>query len=416
MLDSIPLWPKIRARLCVGPLAPHLEGLVAEIQIQGYKSETVRRYILAADRLSAWMKRRGYLAEELDEVAVESFVKSLGRCRPSRVRIGRLPEVASGARKVASILWQQGVAGRWRASESHADRWLETYDEHLSRVRGLALGSRRIYLRYAKAFIDTKFCGHQIDWSIVTAKDVAAFVTREAARLQPSSCKAPVTATRAMLRFLVFSGATPEGLDGAVPTVRRWKQASLPRHLTASQVEGVLNCCNLTTSNRRRDRAILLLLVRLGLRSGEVVAIQLDDIDWREAIIRVRPGKSGKERLLPMSKEIGEALVSYLTDDRPPTTDRRLFLRSIPPYRGLHPSTVTSITKIAFKRAGITGVPLCSHTLRHTAATLMVRQGVPFKEVADILGHARLETTTIYAKLDLESLAGVALPWPEQLS
>jgi integrase len=219
-----------------------------------------------------------------------------------------------------------------------------------------------------------------------------------------------------MLRFLVFSGATPEGLDGAVPTVRRWKQASLPRHLTASQVEGVLNCCNLTTSNRRRDRAILLLLVRLGLRSGEVVAIQLDDIDWREAIIRVRPGKSGKERLLPMSKEIGEALVSYLTDDRPPTTDRRLFLRSIPPYRGLHPSTVTSITKIAFKRAGITGVPLCSHTLRHTAATLMVRQGVPFKEVADILGHARLETTTIYAKLDLESLAGVALPWPEQLS
>ena len=418
MLDSIPLWAKIRVRLCDGPLGPHLEDLVAEIQRQGYRPLTVRRYIQAADMLSVWMKRRGVSAEDLDEVAVERFVRSLGRCRSPRVRLGRLPEVASGARKVAGVLWQQGIAGRRRvtATESDTDRWLRSFDEHLARVRGLGSGSRRNYLRNARAFIDAKFGVDPIDWSTVTAGDIAAFVTRQAARLKPSSCKAPVTATRAMLRFLVFSGAAIEGLDGAVPTIRQWKQAALPRHLTADQVEAVLTCCSQGTPGERRDRAILLLLVRLGLRGGEAVAMQLDDIDWREGVIRVRPGKSGQERLLPMTKEIGEALVSYVTDGRPPSTDRRVFLRLIPPYRGLRPCTVTGIAKTALKRAGITGVPLGSHTLRHTAATLMVRQGVPFKEVADVLGHALLETTMIYAKLDLESLSGVALPWPEESS
>jgi site-specific recombinase XerD len=418
MLDTIPLWVRIRSRLRDGPLGPHLDNIIEGFQRQGYKPKTVRRYIHAADRLSVWMRRCGKAAEDLDEVAVEQFVSSRGRHRSPRVRIGRLPDVASGARKIAASLWQQGIATRRRvsATDSGVDRWLKSFDEHLDRVKGLSSGSRRIYLRYASAFIDAKFGVDPIDWSAVSAGDVAAFVTRQAAKLKASSCSAPVTATRAMLRFLVFSGEALEGLDGAVPTIRQWKQAALPRHLTAEQVEAVLDCCSQAAPTRSRDRAILLLLVRLGLRGGEVVAMQLDDIDWREGVIRVRPGKSGRERLLPMTEEIGESLVSYVTDDRPPSTDRGVFLRSIPPYCGLRPSTVSVIAKTALKRAGITGVPLGSHTLRHTAATLMVRQGVPFKEVADVLGHALLETTTIYAKLDLESLSGVALPWPEQSS
>ena len=205
-------------------------------------------------------------------------------------------------------------------------------------------------------------------------------------------------------------------MEGAVPTIRPWKHASIPRHLTADQVEEVLKCCGEGTPIRRRDRAVVLMLARLGMRAGEVAALRMKDIDWREGIIRVRPGKSGRERFLPMSAEVGTALVTYLSDCRHCSNDRSLFLRSCPPHRGLKPGGVSGIAKTALLRAGITGMPLGSHTFRHTVATLMVQRGVAFKEIADVLGHDMVETTLIYAKLDIKALSRVALPWPEVTS
>lgn len=159
-----------------------------------------------------------------------------------------------------------------------------------------------------------------------------------------------------------------------------------------------------------RDRAMVLLMARLGMRSCEVRQLQLEDVDWVAGVIRVHLGKSRYERALPLPEDAAVAIVSYLRTERPPSSNRTIFLRTCPPYVPL--SRIVGITGSVLKRAGITGTHIGAHHFRHTAATLMIRQGASFKEVADVLGHRSLETTAIYAKLDAHCLAQVALPWP----
>ena len=289
--------------------------------------------------------------------------------------------------------------------------WFQDFDGYLDRVAGLSAGTRRIYGRYATRFVARRFGGEAPDWPRITASDLVDFVLRETSSLKPSGCRAPVTATRAFLRFLAVRGLVREGLEAAIPPVREWKHARLPRHLTVDQVAAVLDSCSETTTVGRRDRAILALLARLGLRAGEVVGLDLEDIDWAHSQLRVRASKSGKERVLPLPHDVGVAIVAYLRTERPAAIQRAVFLRATPPHRRLgNSSTVSAVAKRHLRLAGIPAG--AAHALRHTAATLMVRRGVTFKEVADILGHARLETTAIYAKLDLEALARVALSWP----
>jgi len=286
---------------------------------------------------------------------------------------------------------------------------LQPFDEYLDRVSGVSVGTRQIYLLYARSFLQMRFGGAEPDWSALRAEDVADFVRAKAATVKTSL---PVTAVRALLRFLATTGAVRPGLDGAVPAVRHWKHASLPRHLTAEETEDVLGRCDEATSLGRRDRAILLLLVRLGLRAGEVAALTLDDLDWRHGHLLVRGTKSRRERKLPLPDDAGRAIVAYLRCGRPHQSHRAVFLQARPPFEPLKASGVTDVAQRALAKAGLSMTRPGAHVLRHTAATHMVRRGATFKEVADVLGHASLQTTGIYAKLDLETLARVALPWP----
>jgi site-specific recombinase XerD len=202
-------------------------------------------------------------------------------------------------------------------------------------------------------------------------------------------------------------------LEGAVPTLRQWKLAALPKHLSADELARVLEACDTQTAVGLRDRALLLLLARLGLRAAEALHLSLADIDWQEGRLLIRAGKSQRERLLPLSDEVGSALVAYLKKGRPKSHLSTIFLRACPPIGSLKSSSaVTTIVKSAMRRADVPTLGRAAHALRHTAATSLVAHGSSFKEVADILGHQHLVTTAIYAKLDLGRLAGVALPWP----
>ena len=179
------------------------------------------------------------------------------------------------------------------------------------------------------------------------------------------------TALHAKIRFLAIEGSVSPNLAKATPPVRQWRHTTLPKHFSSEQLEHV---------------------------------------DWAEGVIHVCLGKARRERILPLPEEVGAALVDYLRRERPPSSDRTIFLRSCPHYKPLR--TVFKPVKQVLRRAGISGSGVGAHHFRHTVATHMVRQGVPFKDVADILGHRKLDTTAIYAKLDLPSLDGVALPWP----
>jgi integrase/recombinase XerD len=212
------------------------------------------------------------------------------------------------------------------------DRWLADFDRHLDQVAGDARRTRSNYVRYARRLLTECFGAEEPNWSALQSEQVTDFVCKQAAKLQPSSCGQPVTAIRALLRFLVSRGVIRQGLERAVPPVLTWRHSSLPRHITSSEVERMIGANDPGTPLSLRERAVITLLAHLGLRAGEVIRLKLDDIDWLEGRLIVRAGKNHRERSLPLSQEVGNALVSYLRDARPATLHRELFLRPTPKF------------------------------------------------------------------------------------
>lgn len=416
MLESRNIWPQIATRIRRGPVGSCVDGYLAQLASEGYSKHGIRRHIQAVDRFGCWLAAQALQLCDVDERTVERFVAEFPRTPSARCPDGRISSVASGARRFARYLWDQGLAAPHSAERAATDteRWLALYDEHLCRVQGLTLGTRRQYLRYARRFAQQLFRSHALEWSAITADDISRFVQSQVGRLSPSNCRGPVTATRAMLRYLVANGTVPGGLEGAVPSVRQWKLASLPPHLSPRQLEQVITQCPRDTMLGLRDRAIVLLLARLGIRACEVAHLTLDDFNWHEGYVRIRAAKTGTERALPISDEVGHALADYLEARGAVVGSRVLFLRAAPPrHRSLSPGAVCCVARRALRRAGIEVNRAGAHVFRHSAATQMVRCGAAYKQVADVLGHALLETTAIYAKLDVHTLARVALPWPE---
>jgi site-specific recombinase XerD len=220
------------------------------------------------------------------------------------------------------------------------------------------------------------------------------------------------TALRSFFRFLFQDGQTDGDLARAIPAVPQWRLAEVPKYLEPEEVERVLRACQRDTTGGRRDQAILLLLARLGLRASEVIALELDDIDWRAGVLTVR-GKGCSHDSLPLPADVGQALASYLRHHRPPCTTRRLFVRTRAPHRGLaNPSSLSTIVTRALKRAGLRPAFTGAHVLRHSLATGMLRSGASLDEIGEVLRHRAADTTAIYAKVDVRGLRSLALPWP----
>jgi len=279
-------------------------------------------------------------------------------------------------------------------------------------VTGLALSTRQTYAHLVRRFITACFGVAPPDWPSLTAAQITTFVGQEAARRQNAGRKLPAVAVRSFLRFLVFRGALRPGLEAAAPAPPQWKYASLPSRLTPEDIERVLAVYHEGTASSRRNRAMLFLLARLGLRAQDVVSLCFDDIDWADGRLALRPGKTHRARHVPLPHDVGQAIVAYVHNGRPQSASRQVFVHSRAPFRSLTRAAVGAIVRQAFTRAGILVPPgIASHIFRHTVASQMVNHGASFKDVADVLGHQSLETTGIYAKLDLEALAAVALPW-----
>lgn len=291
---------------------------------------------------------------------------------------------------------------------------LANFDRHLEGRHGCAKGTRKNYQREAKAFLLRVFPTQSTDWSELTAGRVADYVGSRAQRLSIVSRQNPAIAIRSLLRFLAGEGLIRAGLEGAIPPIWRTKHATVPRHIAAEELECILALCSSEDRpGALRDRAMLLLCARLGLRPGEVLSLTLDHLNWNTGCLLIPAGKTSRGRLLPLPEDAGAALARYLKEERPVSDERAVFLSLVPPNKPLRSIQILiNWVNRLLRQAGI-GAP-CSgaYVLRHTLATTMVRNGASFKQVADILGHRSLTTTGIYAKLDLPSLAKVALPWP----
>jgi Site-specific recombinase XerD len=289
-------------------------------------------------------------------------------------------------------------------------KWLDRYQQHLERVLGLSSATQERYLLHAARLLKTLPANETINFSTLTSDRIVHFLQQDAEGRKGASSRVTVTALRSFLRFLVSQGLIVNGLETVIP-VRRCHPRGTPECLTENEVESLIDHVHDQTDKGKRNYAILLLLVRLGLRAKEVIGLRLDDIDWTGGTILVR-GKSGRERILPLQTDVGKAVLSYL-HIRPKTKYREVFLRHKAPVRPFQTHTAVSLlVRTLIADAGIQRQRSGSHLLRHTFATRMVNSGSSFFDVADLLGHQSLSTTAVYAKLDFTSLVQVALPWP----
>lgn len=247
---------------------------------------------------------------------------------------------------------------------------------------------------------------------VPSAADITKFVVRQADRVSPVRSALLVTALRCFFRYLHHRGEVSTDLSGCVPAVPNWSLSTLPRFLPTNDVERILECCGRNSSVGRRNYAILVLLARLGLRAGEVVGLNLEDIDWTTAQITIR-GKGGRSVPLPLVADVGAALATYLRDDRPCCVSRRVFIRHRAPLVGFaNASAISTLVMRAIKHAGVVSAHNGAHVLRHSLASNLLRQGSSLDEIGELLRHQSPNTTAIYAKVDVAALHTLALPWP----
>lgn len=299
----------------------------------------------------------------------------------------------------------------WRDSDNVVD----AFAEYLRGVRGQTVGTHKNNVRCVRDFLDMRYGYGAVDLKRLVPKDADRFILKQAKRYKPKTINTFGSALRNFFRFLQMKGVCNGQLFNAVPKIPQWRLSSLPPSLTREEIQKFLDSFDRSTPMGKRDYAIALCLVFLGLRAGEVANLTLEDLDWRSGTLRVPLHKTRRRDLLPLPTVVGRAIVRYLRDGRPESNQRHVFIGHLNRHRGwsLDAPGIRRIVRDAFDRAGLKPPSRGTHILRHTAATQMLRKGASIKDIADVLRHRSLDTTVIYTKVDLPALKGVALPWPE---
>jgi integrase/recombinase XerD len=389
------------------PVTALSSGFEEDLRRQGYAAGTIWKQRKLLNDLIGWLQGQQLAMGDLSMAQVDRFMAD---------------RRAAGVRKLKTRKALGPILGHLRglglapAAEAPVEdgpsgEILNRYRQFLITERGLATVTAGRYIDCLRPFLNRRMATGDLDLGSLTPADVTSFVVAWCPCLNSGVAKLTVTALRSFLGFLHLDGMTERPLVPAVPTLLRRRLAGLPKGLEPDQVRRLLAACDAGTVVGIRDLAILTLLVRLGLRRGEVAGLGLDDIDWRAGTIRVR-GKGNCHEQLPLPPDVGRRLAEYLRHARPADAQgRTVFVRHIAPHHALGPSRVSTIVGDAARRAGLGRVH--AHCLRHTAATELLRAGASLPEIGQLLRHRRAETTAIYAKVDRSTLRLIARPWPE---
>jgi len=421
MLDRFFRVSRVRDRLRAGTLGFAVDLFAARLHERCHSPQVVRKYIRAVGHFSHWLDAEGVAAGSWDEDTVRVFVGEHFACCRCSVPRGEPPSLTGTAvRHLLELLRERDearpVAPRPRPHDAHrewSDEVVERFETHLRDVCGMAATTRDHYCRVVRSFLEATCGAGPRDVSLLAPRDLIEYVSDYAARVSPGTARQAATILRAFLRSLHLQGLCHARLVAAVPSIPYWKLASIPKLLTEDELDRLLGAFDRSTGVGRRDYAIALCLSRLGMRSCEVAELHLDDIDWRHGTLRINGGKRRRAHVLPLPAGVGRAIVAYLKKGRPRSTRRAIFLRRRPPHEAMLSRDIQAVIRIAHERGRVGSPYKGTHVLRHTAATRMLRGGASLKQISDVLGHASIDTTAIYAKVDLDRLAGVALPWPE---
>ena len=395
-----------------------VEALRGSLTARGYGESAMRNYQACCRHFIVWLYLSDLALAEIDSGVLRRFLDHDCACAHPQF-FGR-PGAFSGSRdtaarlaRFASFLVDRGVAADWRdpAPSANRDSHVDAFLSWLRQHRGVRETTLRNYERFLRALLP--LLGDSP--STYDATSIRTAILDRSQSRSRGQLANECTALRSWLRFLEASGLCRPGLAGAVPSVRTPPEAQLPRYVELEDIEALIASCDTTTPIGLRDRAILLLLARLALRSGDITALRLGNIDWEQALLTVS-GKSRRREALPLPQDAGDALKDYILGARPRSAGTTVFLRSLAPHVGLSSNAVSSIVRRAMKRTGIDrdGLP-AAYLFRHSRATHLLRGGASLEAVGALLRHQSVKTTALYARVDVPMLLAVAQPWPEEL-
>ena len=392
-----------------GPLAGCFGSFASSLGVMGYAAGSIHRQVQIGACFSRWLGQGAVTPEGITSGHATRYLRYRARrrrpCLGDRAALTHLMDFL----RHEGVVPVEEVAVHERTP---IDRCADAYEVYLREGRALATTTVLNYVPFVRDFLRHCFGPKPVELSCLSASDVLRFVQHQAPRLHRKRAKLMTTALRSFLRYARYCGEVEIDLAAAVPVVPNWSMTTIPRAIAPDQVRQLLASIDRRSGTGRRDYAIVLLLARLGLRSGEVASLTLDEVDWVAGQLTVH-GKSGRRNELPLPAEVGAAIAAYLQDGRPHSTSRFVFLRAKAPVRGFRGSSgVGSIVRHALQRSGLDTPSMGAHQFRHGLATEMLRQGASLGEIGDVLGHRHLQTTTIYTKVDIEALRKLALPWP----
>lgn len=395
----------VRDRLKAGLAAPYVDDFTEWLRNRNYTGKTISEWIRLLAGWTHWALSTGHALATIREAHAASWTAIKGG-RRSRFRGDIRKESVEVASLFIRYLEDREVLPRLPAKPmapilAEFTAWAR--DQH-----GLAETTLGTYLRILVRFVEV--LGD--DPAAYDATAMRGYILERAKAVSVGRAQGIRVAIRAFLRFLIATGRCPSGRDHAMPTIAGWRLASIPRFLPDEDIGRILAACD--GEGRRRDRAIILLLVRLGLRASEVAGLTFDDIDWRHGSIHLL-GKGRREELLPLTQDVGDALLAYIERERPALAVPALFLTETAPLRPIGRIVVKCLVARALKRGGIESRCKGAHVLRHSAATAMLRHGVSLTGVGTVLRHRSPAMTVHYAKVDFALLAAIAQPWPGRL-
>lgn len=402
--------PQTLSRLRSGAVGAFIDGFAENLKTAGYSRFTIRAHLGAAAHFSNWAGIMGLTIAELDDTVGQKFQRHLASCQ-CRPYMGKyITTAAASVRLLRDYLFQIGAVMPHspKNEETRELTLLTAFGKWMIQNRGVTQGTLNHYRPIIASFLESI----DSDPCRIDSCSLQAFILDRTERLGKKNIKGMRTALRTFLRYLIAEGKCATGLDAALPAGAQWRLSTLPRYLPASDVERVVAACDASTSAGCRDRAIVLLLARLGLRGDDIVRLRISDIDWQHASVRLS-GKGRREVRLPLTQEVGDSILDYLERGRPAVESDHVFIRTIAPLRPFsNSSPVSKVVTRAIRRAGIRTVFHGAHVLRHSAATEMLRQGISLQDIGSILRQRSIETTAHYAKVDVELLQLVAQPWP----
>jgi integrase/recombinase XerD len=388
-----------------GPLASLAPGLREELARLGYARTSAATLLQLAAHLSRWLDGWSLGPGDLSGPVIDRFLVERRRTYQHYRSVAGLAPILGYLRGLGVAPGPVPVV-----ADSRADVLLERFARYLTGQRALTGPVAVAYCRWARPFTQVVLFPADVDRvEVVTAADVSRFLTARLPAMSRKSAQMTTCSVRSLLRFLHAQGLITSSLAEVVPAVASWRLSGLPRALPAEQVQALLGACDQSSAVGRRDVAVITVLRRLGLRCAEVAALELSDIDWSAGTLTIH-GKAGRTDRLPLPVDVGEAIVEYLRRGRPGTGARTVFVRAVAPFTPLDRVSITCIVARAARRAGLGTVH--AHRLRHTAASETLNAGASLQEVAQLLRHASVATTVIYAKTDRNRLAKIARPWP----